>query len=100
MSITHELNSSGQHLVINVHGRFDYRCHSDFRESYRQLTHKPELCVVDLQDTTYLDSSALGILLLLKDQLGEQTHIKITNSSKEVKKILKIANFDRLFEIV
>ncbi len=55
---------------------------------------------MDLQETTYLDSSALGMLLLLRDHAGgDKANIEIRNCSPDVKKILSISNFEQLFEI-
>ncbi|MER2102541.1 MAG: STAS domain-containing protein, partial [Pseudomonas atacamensis] len=62
--------------------------------------HKPESIVVDLKEATYLDSSALGMLLLLRDHAGgDESDIRVVNSSSDVKKILAISNFDKLFDI-
>ena len=56
--------------------------------------------VVDLKEATYLDSSALGMLLLLRDHAGgDNSDIRVVNSSTDVKKILAISNFDKLFDI-
>jgi anti-anti-sigma factor len=53
-----------------------------------------------MKDTTYLDSSALGMLLLLRDHAGGDTaNIKIVNCNPDVKKILTISNFEQLFSI-
>jgi anti-anti-sigma factor len=55
---------------------------------------------VDLRDATYLDSSALGMLLLLRDHAGgDGSNIHIINCNPDVKKILAISNFEQLFDI-
>jgi anti-anti-sigma factor len=59
------------------------------------------LLYVDLKDATYLDSSALGMLLLLRDHAGgDSSQVKIVNCNADVKKILTISNFEQLFTIV
>lgn len=98
MSVVSETSADGQKLTISVKGRFDFAKHQEFRESYEQR----ELAevIVDLKEATYLDSSALGMLLLLRDHAGgENSHIRVVNSSTDVKKILAISNFDKLFDI-
>jgi anti-anti-sigma factor len=56
--------------------------------------------VIDLKEATYLDSSALGMLLLLRDHAGgEDSCIRLVNSSSDVRKILAISNFHKLFDI-
>jgi anti-anti-sigma factor len=98
MSVITEISPDGQKLTISVKGRFDFAKHQEFRESYenKALT----AVVVDLKEATYLDSSALGMLLLLRDHAGgENSDIRVVNSSSDVRKILAISNFDKLFDI-
>ena len=55
---------------------------------------------VDLQTTEYLDSSAMGMLLILREQAGgDGANIKIVNCSPEIKKILSVSNFEQMFQI-
>ena len=98
MSVVTEVSPDGQKLTISVKGRFDFAKHQEFRESYegKELS----AVVVDLKEATYLDSSALGMLLLLRDHAGgDNSDIRVVNSSSDVKKILAISNFDKLFDI-
>lgn len=100
MSVVSEVSQEGQKLTISIKGRFDFGSHEDFRKSYERLNKKPEAIVVDLKEATYLDSSALGMLLLLRDHAGgDSSDIRVVNSSSDVKKILAISNFDKLFDI-
>ncbi|MBR7196644.1 STAS domain-containing protein [Pseudomonas sp. 14A] len=100
MSVVTEISPDQKKLTISVKGRFDFGRHQEFRESYERLSHKPESIVVDLKEATYLDSSALGMLLLLRDHAGgDESDIRVVNSSSDVKKILAISNFDKLFDI-
>ncbi|MCY1445193.1 STAS-domain containing protein [compost metagenome] len=56
--------------------------------------------MVDLKGATYLDSSALGMLLLLRDHAGgEQAQISLIHCNPDVRKILSISNFEQLFSI-
>lgn len=100
MSIYASASDNGRALTINIEGRFDFSAHQDFRESYESADASPEEYCVDMKDTTYLDSSALGMLLLLRDHAGGDTaNIKIVNCNPDVKKILTISNFEQLFSI-
>ncbi|MHA6125947.1 STAS domain-containing protein [Pseudomonas fluorescens group sp. PF-1] len=101
MSVVTEISADGQKLTISVKGRFDFAKHQEFRESYDLADRAmPSSVVVDLKEATYLDSSALGMLLLLRDHAGgENSDIRVVNSSSDVKKILAISNFDKLFDI-
>jgi HptB-dependent secretion and biofilm anti anti-sigma factor len=82
-------------LVIRVSGRFDYSAQQDFRALTRVC--RPASI---LAEASYLDSSALGMLLLLRDsRRRRQRRRGIVNGSRDVRKILAISNFEQLFTI-
>jgi anti-anti-sigma factor len=102
--MTTEVNATsqddGRKLVISIKGRFDFGAHQQFRDAYEKVFPKPKTYEIDLKEATYLDSSALGMLLLLRDHAGgESAQVHITHSSTDVRKILAISNFDKLFSI-
>lgn len=100
MSVHTETSQDGKKLTISIKGRFDFAKHQDFRGSYENLHPRPESFEVNLKDATYLDSSALGMLLLLRDHAGgDNADVRVTHSSSDVRKILAISNFDKLFDI-
>lgn len=100
MSVGSQLSTDGKILTISVDGRFDFSAHQAFRESYEKLDSTPSEIVVDMVDTSYLDSSALGMLLLLRDHAGgDSSNIILKNCNDDIRKILAISNFEQLFEI-
>jgi HptB-dependent secretion and biofilm anti anti-sigma factor len=100
MAITSLPSPDGQELTIVIQGRFDFGAHQEFRDAYERASLSPERYIVDLKGTTYLDSSALGMLLLLRDHAGgEQAQIRLLNCNPDVRKILAISNFEQLFQI-
>lgn len=100
MPIKATLSADGQELTISVAGRFDFGAHQDFREAYERGGLTPERYVVDLHDTDYIDSSALGMLLLLRDHAGgDGADIRIVHCNPDVRKVLSISNFEQLFSI-
>lgn len=101
MGITAKASDDGSELCISIDGRFDFSSHQEFCKAYEDAAAKPDQYVVDMHSATYLDSSALGMLLLLRDFAGgDHAHIRITNCNDDVRKILTISNFEQLFEIV
>lgn len=87
-------------LSIKIHGRFDFGAHNEFRDATKLLDANVKTIEVDLAGTDYLDSSALGMLLVLRDKMsGDKSAIRIKNARDDVKKILEIANFDKLFTL-
>ena len=100
MPVESEVSLDGTKLTIAIKGRFDFGSHQTFREAYERFYKVPQLYVVDLKETTYLDSSALGMLLLLRDHAGgDEADVRVINSNSDVRKILGISNFDKLFDI-
>ena len=100
MAITSLPSSDGQELTIVIQGRFDFGAHQEFRDAYERVKTTPKSYIVDLKGTTYLDSSALGMLLLLRDHAGgDQSQIRLLNCNPDVRKILAISNFEQLFQI-
>jgi len=88
--------------VLTLAGRFDFNTHREFREGYESLLEKSvvQILEVDMGGVDYLDSSALGMLLLLKDKAGARNiKLQITKTAGTVRQILEIANFDKLFSI-
>lgn len=99
MTIETNLDTKKQILEIKITGRFDFSVHQDFRKATQQANGVTAI-VVDMSKTDYVDSSALGMLLVLRDKVGENKEaITIKNAKLEVKKILAIANFDKLFTL-
>lgn len=86
-------------LTIQIKGRFDYSCHKAFKQAFSKGSVVSSYDV-DLSEATYLDSSALGMLLLLRDHAGaERSKIRLIHANNAVVEILKMANFHRLFVI-
>jgi anti-anti-sigma factor len=87
-------------LAIKVGERFDFASHKTFREASNQEVLGLNRIEVDLAATDYLDSSALGMLLILRDKMkGNKDKVVIKGARADVKKILLIANFDKLFTL-
>lgn len=89
--------------VVKLSGRFDFNSHREFRAAYENLLGRSDLreIVVDLGSVDYLDSSALGMLLLLRDKGAlEHKAVMLANCRGSVRQVLDIANFSKLFQIL
>lgn len=85
--------------TIHIHGAFSFPVYKQFRHVCDGVNPQQRY-VVDLAEASYLDSSALGMLLFLREQAGGETaRVEITNCNDVIRRILSIANFDRLFNI-
>jgi anti-anti-sigma factor len=94
------LTIEGGIAVIQLAGRFDFSAYRDFRTAYEAALAESQLrqISVDLGRVEYLDSSALGMLLLLKDHAQARgIEIALTNCRGIVKEILDVASFGAMF---
>ena len=95
-------NVQDNKAVLALTGRFDFTVHKEFRNVTEKLLETESLKEIELnlQDVDYLDSSALGMLLLLKDHANQKgATIAISGCQDTVKQILEVANFSKLFKI-
>jgi HptB-dependent secretion and biofilm anti anti-sigma factor len=100
MSVMRRVDEQKSQVTIAIDGRFDFAQHKAFRDAYREVDAKQMKFVVDLSGASYLDSSALGMLLLLRDYAGgDTTRVTISGCSEDVRRVLKIANFEKLFQL-
>ncbi len=100
MSVTANLSEDGKIYTIAIDGRFDFNLHQQFRAAYERVDAKQVHYQIDLQKTDSLDSSALGMLLLLRERAGgDQSDIDIVNCPTQIRNILTISNFHQLFKI-
>lgn len=100
MGINMTVSEGGNKVTIAVTGKFDFQLYDEFRAAYANTAGNGVAYVVDLSDTEYLDSSALGMLLLLREHAGgEASNVEISEASADVRKILDVANFGKLFKL-
>ncbi len=100
MAVIREVSEDGKVLTISVTGRFDITSYKDFSEACKDKTDSISKWVIDMTEVEYIDSSALGMLLMLRERSGgDSAAIDIVNCSTAVQKILETANFNRLFNM-
>lgn len=100
MALSAQVSSDGRTCTIKVSGRFDFNLHREWRTAYEAITPNETSVVIDLRETEYIDSSALGMLLLLRDHMGKgQAEVNIIGCNADIRKVLTIANFHHLFKM-
>lgn len=100
MSLSTSTSADGQTFTIEIKGKFDFNFVQDFRNAYSNIEGSLDTVIVDLRETDYMDSSALGMLLNMQKSLaGKVNKIKISNCRPQIKKILQISRFDKKFDI-
>lgn len=99
MPITSSLSTDGKVVTIQVAGRFDFAAHQEFMRAYKQHPRGEKQFIVDLRNAEYMDSSAMGMLLQLRDYGAKDRPTELVNSNEGVREILRIANFDKIFKV-
>ncbi len=100
MSVTAKTSDDKKTVDICVAEQFDYSAHQSFREAYRFTDQPGTLFRVDLSKATYMDSSALGMILLLKEHADSLSgKVVLAQPNSAVHKILSIAKFDQFVTI-
>jgi anti-anti-sigma factor len=99
MSLSVEHDPERDCLTVHVQERFDFSVHRDFHDVCLEGK-SARSYVVDLEQVTAMDSSALGMLLLLRENAGgEHADIRIVNASPDLRNMLRVAGFEKLFTL-
>jgi anti-anti-sigma regulatory factor len=92
-----EQETGRDHVLIALGKSFTFRDYRGFRSGYEGKPTKSRF-VVDMRETEYIDSSGLGMLLILKDYAVGGS-VELRNAGAAVQRILSMAHFDRLFPL-
>jgi anti-anti-sigma factor len=89
-------------LTITVPARFDSHIIENFRNAYTDIPSDADLLyVIDLAQTEYIDSSALGMLLNFKHHVQAGDHIVcIKNCKPKLKHIFEMSSFTSMFKFL
>jgi anti-anti-sigma factor len=84
-------------ITLQLTGRFDFRLIKDFQAV---LVKDPRMWVVELGGVDYVDSSALGMLLLLRERVrGDAQRVQLRGARGQPRDVLLMAKFDRMFKL-
>lgn len=89
-------------ITINVGPVFSHNTVIKFEKKFIDtiISNRNIKVLLDFKDTVKIDSSALGLLLVFRNYLDVKgSCICLVNTSEDVRRIIKRANFDRLFKL-
>ncbi|MDP2805926.1 MAG: STAS domain-containing protein [Gallionellaceae bacterium] len=99
MQISSNKSSAEDKVVLQLTGRFDFSARHIFKEAYTPLLQpSPEKIIeINMAGVDYLDSSSLGMLMLLSEKASEVgKSISLTQPNTTVAQILDIANIGKV----
>jgi anti-anti-sigma factor len=88
--------------VVHLQGRFDFSAHREVRDSCGTLLASNDVreLGLDFNGVDYIDSAALGMLLLLKERADAvRKSVSLHNCKGTVRQVLDIAQFGKIFSI-
>jgi anti-anti-sigma factor len=87
---------------VKLSGRFTFADHNDFKEIFQFFADSSiNKIEIDLSNVEFVDSAALGMLLLTRDEAKKASKaLTIRNPQGQVKKMFEISRFYDLFDIV
>ncbi len=91
----------GAVAVLSPSGRFTSESHTAFKEASYPLVENPSVTTIciDLATVSYMDSSSLGSLLLLREKAtAKGKKVTLRNPNPTLLPTLKMIKFDKLFE--
>ncbi|MBF0527367.1 MAG: STAS domain-containing protein [Deltaproteobacteria bacterium] len=106
MDVTANQSDDGKTLTISLTGRFDYTTYSNFIQAcwgklsyYGDRSKLPSRVVVDMAEVEYVDASALGMLLVLREKaIANMTELVLSSCAPNVKKNIQAHRAGRLFK--
>lgn len=95
------LIDQGDHYLIELIGDLDIYNNKKFKEKLADIYEELDKdLVVDCSRLEYIDSTGLGSFIsLLKLTRDEEKEITVKNLKKNIKKIFKITDLDKLFNL-
>lgn len=88
--------------IITITGKLTFRDHDALKHMVSQLPINDEgfLLVLDLTEVEYIDSSALGMFVLIKETLGStKVTLRLNQGDDQVTKALLGSSMDSVFGI-
>ena len=98
-NVTTEWLADSKSFVLHISGDFTSEISHHFRNAYQAIKHTPNKYILNMKDTTYIDSTALGMILELREHAhNRKASIHITNMNDVVLDIFKVLNFHKLIK--
>ncbi len=86
-------------VTLHIGERFDFSVHRGFHDACLARP-RARSYVIDLEGVDSMDSSALGMLLLLREHAGgDDADIRVVNANDELRNTFRVAGLDRMLTL-
>jgi anti-anti-sigma factor len=98
----YDKEESGDSVKFAMRGRFVFSDHTNFRNVLECIESRESRTVrLDFKDVEFIDSAALGLLLLAKEKSDKASKkVVLERPTGQVAKMFRISRFQDMFEIV
>lgn len=87
-------------VIVSLAGELDlYNAEEVRRALLDTLADAPELLVVDLEGVTFIDSTALGVLIEARSRMNDRGGFRLAAPGLEVRRALEVSGLDRHFVV-
>ena len=88
-------------VVVKLSGDIDIAVKDELRERLDAAAEQADTVDIDLSKVDYADSTALGVIIALRNRLRERGGtVRLVSPSQRVRKLLNYAGLDRAFEVI
>lgn len=91
---------SEQTVIVHMEGRFDFGARKIFKDAMDQAIKEGMPVVLDLGQVSFVDSSALGLLVICHQNLkNKKIPFSLVNPQTYVRQVLDLANVAKMIPI-
>lgn len=88
-------------MLVELSGDVDIAMKDELREKLEQAAEKSNEVDIDLSRVEYADSTALGLIIVLRNSLhAKGGRVRLLRPTPRMRKLLNYAGLDQAFEIV
>ncbi len=100
MAISVRVDNEKREATLVLTERLTFDQHKAFTATYKGLNCDYSRYILDMGGLEYLDSAALGMLLNLREYLGNNGKtITILAGKGTVSEVLRVSRFDKIFDL-
>ena len=99
MSLICDCDTDNDCVTVHLNDRFDFSVHRGFHDACLARP-RARSYVIDLEGVGSMDSSALGMLLLLREHAGgDDADIRVVNANDDLCNTFRVAGLDRMLTL-
>ena len=98
----HSVRREGTTAIISLKGRLTFKYHKEYQKLLDDIMvdQNAKRLEFDLNEVEFMDSAGLGVLLIARQRADKlNAEIVLKRPSTDLKRILTVAQFDRMFTI-